>query len=373
MSTTENEESKVCLVGIASQNYDVKVKVDKCQNNMDEEKVKKSGADGPQKNKTSSDDESSGGGLDSRRLAHGRRTARVHPMQDVLEQRRSGYGYDLGERNDASSINDESVSAEVEVVSNDLLHAQNRALEPLNAARDLEDAVNQEVVVAQNTEGANAANEDAAVPFSGPEHTLNSTEETHFRESAAGFAAEDEVVSVGENAENESADTGGLCQPDDEELVNLAAIRDELLNNDVDEILSENVVLASMVKDDEGEDEHSIDDGEEDDNDINAHEDIRPGAQHIYPSQPSTAEDSREDDASDVVYDLFDRPASPYLAEVIPEAVPAYLDIDFDYCVNVKSAAVVSLHKTPLPSPITLFLTASSFYLLSFTFPQHSR
>eukprot|EP00985_Skeletonema_marinoi_P003931 scaffold1716_cov73-Skeletonema_marinoi.AAC.1 len=90
--------------------------------------------------------------------------------------------------------------------------------------------------------------------------------------------------------------------------------------------MSENaVVLASTVKNDRGEEAEeaaSLSGDEEGDNDANTPDEIRPGAQHVYPSPPSVAEDSREDDASDVVYDLFDRPASPYTAEVIPEAIP---------------------------------------------------
>ena len=168
-----------------------------------------------------------------------------------------------------------------------------------------------------------------------------------------------EIVSVGKNAENESADTD-RPQRVDEELVNMKTIQ-TVLNNDVDEILSENVVSARSVVN-EGEDVHSVEDNEEDGNDANAHEEIRPGAQHIYPSQRSTEEDSHEDDASDVVYDLFDRPPSPYVAEVIPSAVPVDLD-SFDYCANVKSAAVVSLHKKNMyfvmnyPIPHCLFFT----------------
>ncbi len=146
-------------------------------------------------------------------------------------------------------------------------------------------------------------------------------------------------VGESETSENETADID-RSQPVAEQLINMEAIQ-IVLNNDVDEILSENVVSASVVKDNEGEDAQ---DDEEDDTGANTqHGEIRPGAQHIYPSQPSTADDSQEDDASDVVYELFDRPASPLLAEVIPEAVPVDLDVSCDYRANVKSAAVVSL------------------------------
>ena len=137
-----------------------------------------------------------------------------------------------------------------------------------------------------------------------------------------------------ETSENETADID-RSQPVAEQLINMEAIQNAL-KNDVDEILSENVVSASVLKDNEGENAQN-------DTGTNTHDEITPGAQHIYPSHSSTADDSQEDDASDVVYDLFDRPASPLLAEAIPEAAPVDLDASCDYRANVKSAAVVSL------------------------------
>lgn len=154
-------------------------------------------------------------------------------------------------------------------------------------------------------------------------------------ENQAHFAGESDT------AESEIADID-RSQPVAEQLINMEAIQ-IALNNDVDEILSENVVSASVLKDNEGE--NAQDDEENDTGNNTHHDEIRPGAHHIYPSQPSTGDDSQEDDASDVVYELFDRPASPLLAEVIPEAVPVDLDVvSCDYRANVKSAAVVSLH-----------------------------
>eukprot|EP00986_Skeletonema_menzelii_P000144 scaffold32_cov144-Skeletonema_menzelii.AAC.8 len=78
----------------------------------------------------------------------------------------------------------------------------------------------------------------------------------------------EELVSEENSAKNESAGTDGF---------NLEAIQ-SVLNNDVDEIVSENVVSASVAKDDEGEDAHSIEDNEGDGNDANAHDVITPGA-----------------------------------------------------------------------------------------------
>lgn len=120
----------------------------------------------------------------------------------------------------------------------------------------------------------------------------------------------------------------------EEELMNMEAIQDAF-NSELDEILSENAVSACMAKDE------AVSIGRDEDDD----DETRPGAQHIYPShsQPSTAEEAQEDDAS-IVYDLFHRPASPYLAEVIPEAVPVDFDISLNCCVKVDSAAVVSLY-----------------------------
>ena len=126
----------------------------------------------------------------------------------------------------------------------------------------------------------------------------------------------EELVSEENSAKNESAGTDGF---------NLEATQ-SLLNNDVDEIVSENVVSASVAKDDEGEDAHSIEDNEGDGNDANAHDVIRPGAH------------------------------------------------SFDYCTNVKSAAVVSQRKKTcvfrhkLPFSHCLFSCPLSFTLL-----QHSR
>jgi hypothetical protein len=263
-----------------------------------------------------------------------------------------GYSYDanVGERNNTSSTNDDSVPSEEEV-SNDLLEIQNRALLIWNEA-----LVDQELVIADDTESAqnnnDAAIEDAAMSPSEADQgeqtvdmrdIIRRIEEALFQVSASDFASEEEIR---ESAHNESEGTNRLSHHVEEEHVSVEAILD-VLNNDVDEIMSENaVVLASMVKNDRGEEAEeaaSLSGDEEGDNDANTPDEIRPGAQHVYPSLPSVADDSREDDASDVVYDLFDRPASPYTAEVIPEAIPVDLERSFDYCANVNSAAVVSL------------------------------
>lgn len=221
-----------------------------------------------------------------------------NPLQEVFEQH-GGYAchHDLGERGGTTSTNDTSDSAEEKMVaSNDLPQdVQNhQALESMSAARHLENAIYQELLEAAN-KGEESVSEEG------------------------------------------NADTNSHVE---EELMNMEAIQDAF-NSDVDEILSENAISACMAKDETEEEAVSTDDVEED-HDIGA----SPGAQYIYPShsQPSTAEESQEDDAS-IVYDLFHRPASPYLAEVIPEAIPVDFDISLNCCVKVDSAAVVSVYK----------------------------
>ena len=264
------------------------------QNNMemmDGEKVTKSGADSVGSRKKSS----SSSHPDCRRNNNARdrriTSSRMNPLQDILFEQ---HHHDLGERGETSSTNDTTVSAEETIVaSNDLPDdVQHQALETMTEARHLENAVYQELLIA---------------------------------------------VQKKENlGEGEMADTSIHVQ---EDLINMEAIQDAL-NSDVDEILSENVSACMVKEDDKGEEAVVSIDHVEDDHDIVT----RPGAQYIYPSQsqPSTAEHSQEDDAS-ITYDLFHRPTSPYLAEVIPEAVPVDPDISLHCCVKVNSAPVVSL------------------------------
>eukprot|EP00984_Skeletonema_dohrnii_P036410 scaffold37352_cov167-Skeletonema_dohrnii-CCMP3373.AAC.1 len=145
---------------------------------------------------------SSSSSSDCRRIAPDI-TARVHPFQEILEQHGEyGFSYDtnVGERNNTSSTNDESVPSE-EAVSNDLLEIQNRALLIWNEA-----LVDQELVIADGTESAqnnhDAAIEHAAMSSSEPDQgeqtvdmrdTIRRIEESLFQESAADFATEEEI------------------------------------------------------------------------------------------------------------------------------------------------------------------------------------
>lgn len=320
--------------------------------------------------------------------------ARIHPFQEILEQHGEygyNYSYDVGEKGDngsavtapTSSTKDAAVpSSEESLTLNDLM-IQSQALETRDVWRGLEDAIGRELEEDDDKESAQNSNdaattEDAAASFSNGAQTTDDAaspsaseedeqavdtrdmwrglEEALYEEFAAEFET-DEESSTEHTRSNDSADTNNRQpRPDAEELMNAEAI-ENALNNDIHEILSENAAIATTIlKDDVRGGAASITDDEEQNHDDENHDDntrdtIRPGAHLIYPEQPITAEDSREDDQneiqqlddSDVVYDLFHEPSTPHPAEVIPEAVRVDLSsVSFDYCANVNSAAVVS-------------------------------
>eukprot|EP00985_Skeletonema_marinoi_P034383 scaffold43777_cov88-Skeletonema_marinoi.AAC.1 len=171
----------------------------------------KSAADGLRKKDRTNNNESSrsSSSSDCSRIAPDI-TARVHPFQEILEQHGEyGYSYDanVGERNNTSSTNDDSVPSEEEV-SNDLLEIQNRALLIWNEA-----LVDQELVIADDTESAqnnnDAAIEDAAMSPSEADQgeqtvdmrdIIRRIEEALFQVSASDFASEEEIR---ESAHNE--------------------------------------------------------------------------------------------------------------------------------------------------------------------------
>jgi hypothetical protein len=306
--------------------------------------------------------------------------ARIHPFQEILEQHGEygyNYSYDVGEKGDngsavtapTSSTKDAAVpSSEESLTLNDLVKIQSQALETRDVWRGLEDAIGRELEEDdddnESAQDGAETTDDAASPSASEEDEeavdtrgmWRGLEEALYEEFAAEFET-DEESSTEHTRSNDSADTNNRQpRPDAEELMNAEAI-ENALNNDIDEILSENAAIATTIlKDDVRGGAASITDDEEQNNDDENHDDntrdtIRPGAHHIYPEQPITAEDSREDDQneiqqlddSDVVYDLFHELTTPHPAEVIPEVVRVDLSsVSFDYCANVNSAAVVS-------------------------------
>ena len=307
--------------------------------------------------KRTNNDDNSSSDCNFSSLSRGRTMAArvVHPFQEILEEHGEfGFNSDIFETaTDGTGDTAATSSTRDAVPSSEEVKIQHQSLEgeARDAWRGLEDALGREFAVDDDTESAPIATEDSLVSSAseGGEQTVDTRalwrglEEALYEEFATEFTTEEDNNATESAQNNGSADTNCQPQPDNEELMNAVAIQNAL-SNDKDEILSENAA------DREGEDASITEDDEEDDDD-NAQITMRPGAHHVYPSRPTIAEDSRECDqieldSSDVVYDLFDSPETPYAAVVIPEAVPVDAASSFGYCANVNSAAVVSIFST---------------------------